>query len=568
MSPHTHLPRTLRTRPSFLALLSIAATASSAFAFQGPPPPPPPLGPPPPPPAGNPQSPAKVQLGKLLFWDEQLSSTRTMACASCHVPERGGSDPRTDPALAGNVNPGADALFGTPDDVRGSPGIVRSLASGNHEASALFGLATQVTGRKAPSAINAAYAPLLFWDGRATGTFRDPVTNAIVLNAGAALESQAVAPILSDVEMAHADRDWDQVVARVEDSNPLRLSPSVPAPLATFVNGRDYPGIFQEVFGTPEVTPARIAMAIASYERTQFSNQTPIDQLFGGNPGALTQLEQQGFQLFNSPQTSCNVCHAGNLFTNQAFIFIGVRPPNEDLGRFAVTGNQGDRGAMRVPSLRNVELRGPYFHNGSVATLEDVIDFYDRGGDFDAPNRPPLIRPLGLTAQEKTALAAFLRRPLTDARVASAQAPFDHPALYAGSAREPDVFGDPTPGSGGFAPRMVALAPPVIGNSQFTVGVEKGLGGALALLVLNRTGGAGVPFGSKTLLLAKNRSARIVKVIHLSGAGPGNGWGSLVLDLPDDPALVGTQMIGQWIVRDPGTPGGLAASETFVATHF
>jgi len=491
-----------------------------------------------------------------------------MACASCHVPERGGSDPRTDPALAGSVNPGLDGLFETPDDVRGSRGIVRSLASGHYESSALFGLAPQVTGRKAPSAINAAYAPLLFWDGRATGTFRDPETNAIVLNVGAALESQAVGPIVSDVEMAHADRDWSQVVARVEESIPLRLSPSVPAPLATFVNGRSYPEIFQEVFGSPDVTPTRIAMAIASYERTQFSNQTPIDQLFGGNPGVLTPLEQQGFQLFNSPQTSCNVCHAGNLFTNQAFIYIGVRPQNEDLGRFAVTGNQGDRGAMRVPSLRNVELRAPYFHDGSAATIEDVIDFYDRGGDFDAPNKPPLIRPLGLTPQQKTALAAFLRRPLTDARVAAAQPPFDHPALYAGSAREPDLLGTAKAGSGGFAPRMVALAPAAIGNSQFTVGIENGLGGALASLILNRASNVGGPFASRTQPPLKSRSARLFKVIALSGSGPGNGWGSLVLDLPNDPALVGTQVIGQWIVRDPGTPGGSAASEAFVATHF
>ncbi|MFN0008749.1 MAG: cytochrome-c peroxidase [Planctomycetota bacterium] len=553
---------------SLLALLAIAATASSTFALQGPPPPPPPLGPPPPPPPGNPQSPAKIQLGKLLFWDEQLSSTGTMACASCHVPERGGSDPRTDPALASSVNPGPDGLFGTPDDVRGSPGIVRSLTTGHYELSALFGLAPQVTGRKAPSSINAAYAPLLFWDGRAAGTFRDPVTNAIVLNAGAALESQAVAPLVSDVEMAHADRDWNQIVARVEESVPLRLSPSVPASLTTFVNGRDYPQIFQEAFGTPGVTPSRIAMAIASYERTQFSNQTPIDQFFGGNQGALTQLELQGQQVFISQQASCVTCHTGNLFTNQAFFYIGVRPQNEDLGRFAVTGNPADRGAMRVPSLRNVELRAPYFHNGSMATLEDVIDFYDRGGDFDAPNLPPTIRPLGLSAQQKTALAAFLRRPLTDARVASAQPPFDHPALYAGSAREPQVLGAATPGSGGFEPRTIALAPPAIGNGQFTVGVEKGLGGALAVLVLDRTGAAGRPFGSRNLLLARHRAERTVTVLSLSGTGPGNGWGSVVLDIPGDPALVGAQMIGQWIVRDPGTVGGLATSPIFVATPF
>ena len=537
-----------------------------AFA-QGPPPPPPPLGPPPPPP-GNPQSPSKVQLGKLLFWDEQLSSSRTVACATCHVPESGGSDPRSDPSLAGNVHPGADLSFGTPDDVHGSPGVVRGVASGSYATSALFGLAPQVTGRKAPSSINAAYAPLLFWDGRATGTFRDPVTNAIVLNAGAALESQSVGPIVSDVEMAHAGRDWAQVVARVEESAPLRLSPAVPPPLAAFVNGRDYPAIFQEVFGTSAVTPARIAFAIAAYERTQFSNQTPIDQLFGGNPGALTPLEQQGFQLFNSPATSCNACHVGNLFTNQAFQYIGVRPQDDDLGRFAVTGNVLDRGAMRVPSLRNVELRAPYFHDGSKATLEDVIDFYDRGGDFDAPNKPPLIRPLGLTTQQKTALAAFLRRPLTDQRVADAQPPFDHPALYAGSSRQPGIVGAGIAGSGGFVPRMIALAPPAIGNPEFTIGIEHARGGSLAVLVLLSAESSGSRFGLLAPPVAGGPSPRTARAVSLGGVGPGQGWGSLVLDVPDDPALVGSRLFGQWLVRDPASPRAMAATPTFVATRF
>ena len=551
-----------RVRNVLLSVASVAIATSFAHALQGPPP----LPPPPPPPPGNPQSPSKTQLGKLLFWDEQLSSTRTRACASCHVPERGGSDPRSDPALLGNVNPGRDALFATPDDVRGSPGVVANVASGHYLSSASFGLGTQVTGRKAPSAINAAYAPLLFWDGRATGTFRDPLTNAVVLNQGAALESQSAEPPVSAVEMAHDQRTWTEVADRVVASTPLRLAPSVPAPLSAFVNGRSYPEIFQEVFGTPEVTPARIAMAIASYERTQFSNQTPIDQLFGGNPNALTPLEQQGFQLFNSQQASCNACHAGNLFTNQAFIYIGVRPPNDDLGRFNITGNPGDRGSMRVPSLRNVELRAPYFHDGSKATLEDVIDFYDRGGDFNAPNKPPVIRPLGLTQQQKTALAAFLRRPLTDARVAAAQAPFDHPTLYAGSLREPDVYDAAIPGSGGFVPRVVALAPPDVGNAHFTVGLERALGGATAFLLIgdSHVPGTGV-FGRPRLM---PYAARVVRVGALDGVGPGNGWTSVVVDLGSDPALIGMQLFGRWLVRDDGAPAHVAASQGFVATYF
>src|SRR5262249_36432425 len=146
------------------------------------------------------------------------------------------------------------------------------------------------------------------------------------------------------------------------------------------------------------------------------------------------------------------------------------------------------------------------------------------------------------TQQQKTALAAFLRRPLTDLRVANAQPPFDHPSLCSGSARAPQPWGSPTPGSGGIAPRMVALAPPAIGNPQFTVGIEKGRGGSLAVLLLDTAGSAGSSFGSATLFLAMSPSARIVKLGLLAGSGPGNGWGSLLLDLPDDPSLVGTQL--------------------------
>jgi cytochrome c peroxidase len=558
---HRRLDRANDVRAAAFALASLALAArASAQGGALPPPPPPPL--------GNPTTPEKVELGRLLFWDEQLSSTRTMACATCHVPEAGGSDPRSDPALAGNVHPGFDALFGTPDDVHGSPGVVRNDANGAFVRSATFGLQPQVTGRKAPSAINAAYAPVLFWDGRATGTFRDPETNAIVFNQAAALESQSVGPIVNDAEMASIARTWAQVVQRVVEADPLALSPAVPAGVAAFVAGRGYPEIFAQVFGTPDVTPVRIAMAIAAYERTLFSNQTPFD-LFNPqtNPGVLTPLEQQGAALFASPQTNCVNCHAGALLTNQTFQYIGVRPSFEDIGREAVTGNPADRGRMRVPSLRNVELRAPYFHDGSAATLEEVVDFYDRGGDFNAPNKNPLIRPLGLTQGQKNALVAFLRRPLTDPRVASAQGPFEHPALYAGSPLAPQLFGVATPGSGGFAPRIVALSPPKLGNPEFTLGIERGLGGAPAGFFLDVAASAGTPFGGSTMYLA--RSALVIRRTGLLlGSGPGDGWDSLVLDLPSDPSLAGTQLYGQGFVRDNGFGNTYAATEAFAVTYY
>ena len=547
-----------------LVLVFVASTAAGAFA-QGPPPP---LGPPPPAPPANPQSPEKISLGGLLFWDEQLSSTRTMACATCHIPEKGGSDPRSVFAAGNNVNPGADTLFGTPDDIHGSPGVVRSLADGRFQSSATFGLRTQVTGRKSPSAINAAYAPVLFWDGRASGTFTDPVSGQVVLQGGAALESQSVGPILDTTEMGHVGRTWGDVTGRVATSRPLALATNVPASWTNFINGRDYPTIFQQVFGTPDITAARIAMAIASYERTLFSNQAPIDAFFGGNQGALTQLELQGQGVFTNPANGCVVCHAGNLFTNQTFRYIGVRPQAEDIGRMAVTGNAPDMGRMRVPSLRNVELRGPYFHNGSAQTIEDVIAFYNRGGDFNGPNKDPLIHPLGLSQQQQTALAAFLKRPLTDPRVAGATGPFQHPTLYAGSARQPQLFGAPTLGSGFFAPQMVALSPAQVGNDRFTVGVERGLGGAFSGLVLDVQSSPGTPFGEATAYLGFSPATTFRRVGPLNGVGAGNGWRSVVLQIPNDPALVGTPLYGQWFVRDAGSGGRFSASAAFEVTHF
>ncbi|MFN0244787.1 MAG: cytochrome-c peroxidase [Planctomycetota bacterium] len=552
--------RFARSTPALaLALLGSVARA------QGPGP----LPPPPPPPLGNPQTPAKINLGKLLFWDEQLSSTRTVSCATCHIPEIGGSDPRSDPDLAGSTHPGFDAIFGNDDDVHGSPGVIRSDASARYQSSATFGLSAQVTPRKAPSVINAAYAPLLFWDGRATGTFIDPATGQVALQQGAALESQAIAPLVNDVEMAHMGRSWPEVIERVIASRPLALAQDVPPALAAFVANRSYPQIFQEAFGTPVVTAPRIAMAIASYERTQFSNQAPIDTFFGGQPNALTPLEQQGLQVFNSPQASCVTCHTGNLFTNQTFRYIGVRPTNEDVGRFAVTNNPGDLGRMRVPSLRNVELRAPYFHNGSARTLEDVVAFYNRGGDFDAPNKDPLIRPLGLTVQQRAALVAFLRRPLSDPRVAAAQAPFDHPTLFAGSSRQPELVGGGHAGSGGFTPRMIAIEPPLVGNPTFTVGIERGLGGAFAGLVIDLAHNPiGAPFAGAANRIPRTTTGHLYRVGPLQGAGAGNGWTSIVISIPADPSLIGRPLYGQWFVRDAGSGGLFCSSEVFHLTHF
>lgn len=534
-------------------LLSTAAIA------QGPPPPPPPLPPlaPPPAPPQNPVTDAKANLGKVLFWEEQLSSTRTVACGTCHIPRRGGSDPRS---FAGNsraIHPGPDTIFGSPDDIIGSPGVPQCTESGEYLPAFSFDIREQVTNRKSPPAINAGYSPQLFWDGRADGVFSDPVNATVLIPNGAALESQVLGPPLSTVEMAHLDRDWPSVVARLQEAVPLLLSPAVPQNLSDWIAGRNYPELFAEVFGSPLITPERIAMAIATYERTLFSNQAPIDLDTPANP-QLTPLEQQGRQVFG--QAGCAACHAGNRFTDEQFHYTGVRPVAEDLGRFAVTSNPADRGAMKTPGLRNVELHAPYFHNGRFNTLEEVIDFYNRGGDFNAPNKDPRMQPLNLTPQQRNALAAFLRRPLTDPRVAAESPPFDRPMLYTESDRVPRIEGSGRAGSGGFIPEIMAIEPPFMGNPSFTIALYAGLGGAAATLCLDTSDpGMGTTLPPAAYMMATHQ---------LASTGAGQGHASAILRIPMDAQLLGLELFGRWYIQDPAAPEGMAISRLLRFTIF
>ncbi len=543
--------------PAFLTLVACATTLTATARAQG--------LPPPPVPPGNPITAAKINLGKALFWDEQMSATRTLACGSCHDFGHGGSDPRTSSATA---HPGPDGVAGTADDVFGSPGTSRVLADGAYDPAAFFRLAPQVTDRKAPSVINAAYVPQLFWDGRAGPVFRDPLTNLIVLPGGAALESQVLEPPVSDVEMSHVGADWNDVAARIAGSTPLRLSPAIGAQMTTFLAGRSYPQIFQEAFGTPDVTPVRIAMAIATYERVLVSNQAPLDQFLAGNPQALTPQENAGRQVFNG-QGRCVTCHFGPRLTGDGFRYIGVRPQDDDLGRFLVTNIPGDRGRMKVPSLRNVELRAPYFHTGRFATLEEVVDFYDRGGDFRGPNQDPIIDPLNLSAQQRANLLAFLRRPLTDPRVANQQAPFDHPALNQSSARVPQTFGHGTAGAGGFVPHIVATEPPYVGSPRLTVALDGASAGRVSILAFGEVSVPnGVFFQGMTTYLDFNTPLVLRRLGPLAGTGQGGGYGSGSIAIPNDPLLVGRTFYAQAYVIDPTSAGRCAATEAVAMTRF
>ncbi|MDX6384438.1 MAG: hypothetical protein QOK48_2011 [Blastocatellia bacterium] len=510
-------------------------------------------------PNGNAVTAAKAYLGKALFWDEQLSSTRTVACGTCHFAANGGSDARAIVNSARSRNAGADGIFGTADDVFASPGVISNNSDGTYSWSPIYGFREQVTGRKSRSYIDAGYSNLLFWDGRATGTFSDPIGGAVIIPNGAALESQVLGPPVSSAEMAHAGRTWNDVAVRVTQARPLSLAPSVPAGLKEWIGSRSYSELFEEVFGSPEVTPVRIAMAIATFERTVYSDRTPFDQAVSGIT-PLAQAEVRGQGVFN--QSGCNVCHAGTLFSDNAFHNIGVRPQTEDTGRFQVTGNANNMGEFRTPSLRNVGLRGPYFHDGKFATLDEVVDFYNRGGDFNAPNiNHNLIRPLGLSPQQKSDLLAFLRGALTDPRVAAGTAPFDRPTLYSESTRVPQVTGSGTQGTGGNIPQVTAIEPPLAGNPSFAVGISNALGGASAVLVIDSSDPGAGPTIPATASFARLS-------LQLSGSGAGQGFGSASLLIPANPALIGSTFFGRWYVRDANAAGGVAVTPLFKFTVF
>jgi cytochrome c peroxidase len=437
--------------------------------------------------------------------------------------------------------------------------VVSNNSDGTFSWSALYGFREQVTGRRARSYINAGYSTALFWDGRATQVFTDPISGAVVLPSGAALESQVLGPPVSSAEMGHAGRSWSDVAVRVVDSKPLALSPAMPNGLKQWIDGRSYPELFTEAFGSPEVTPARIAMAIATFERTLYSDRTPFDAS-AAQISTLTQAEVRGQGVFN--QSRCNVCHAGPQFTDNQFHNIGLRPATEDTGRFQVTGSSNNIGEFRTQSLRNVELRSPYFHNGHFSTLEEVVEFYNRGGDFNAPNIDHnLIRPLNLSAQQKSDLVAFLKRPLTDPRVAIAAAPFDRPTLYTESNRVPQITGNGTQGSGAAIPQVTAIEPPLMGNPSFTVALSNALGGAAAVLVIDSNDP-----GATSVIPHTGSFARVE--VTLSGSGGGQGFGSVSLSIPNNSALIGSTFFGRWYVSDPNGVGGVAVSPAFKFTIF
>jgi cytochrome c peroxidase len=314
----------------------------------------------------------------------------------------------------------------------------------------------RVTVRNSPSVINAALYVRNFWDGRAQRLFNGSspsgdAPGALVLRDGqlirepvalnnASLASQATGPILDNLEMSYAGRTWSHLGEKMLNLRALALQRVAPddsalgslarpgergltATYAELVRNAFRPSYWEAPTQAESNFSLFWGLALQAYQSSLISNDSPFDRFQDGDDGALTEQEQEGMRLFQN-QGRCTTCHGGAelsaaVYANngrRAFQRTGVRPAAEDAG----TGN----GSFKSIGLRNIELTGPYFHNGGQATLEQVIDFYARGGDF-ANNA---IRTFNISTTQKASLAAFLRA-LTDDRVRYERAPFDHPEL-------------------------------------------------------------------------------------------------------------------------------------------
>jgi cytochrome c peroxidase len=377
----------------------------------------------------NPYEPKKELLGKILFWEEQLSSHDGHACGTCHHPSTGGSDPRS--TLAASRGAGPNGIIGDADDVRGSLGVVRCDSTGQ-TPDPVYGLSVQVTARKAPSVIDAWFFDELFWDGRAATSFVDPVTGEVAIPSGGALESQAAGPPVNRAEMSCEGYGWTAIESKLAMASPLGLATQLPAALSDTIDEHpSYPALFEWAYGTPEITARRILFAIATYERQLRSDQTPWDRFNAGDIDALTPDQREGLSLFNV-KARCAVCHEPPRFTDNEFHNIGARPPSFDRGRAAISGDEADLGKMKTPSLRNVGLRAAggllHFGTGSGATLRSVLGVYRQGG-IHHQNISPEIHTLNLPDFEVEQLLAFVEHGLTDPRASAELPPFDRPRL-------------------------------------------------------------------------------------------------------------------------------------------
>ena len=283
-------------------------------------------------PKDNAGTPARVALGKALFFDPRLSGNGASSCASCHNPSLGWSD-----------------------------GLKTAVGFGG-----------VVLGRATPTIVNTAFNTQFMWAGRKKS-----------------LEDQALGPMKAADEM---NTDFPAVIARLSS-----------------IAG--YRALFEKAYPGETIGEETIAKALAAYERSIVSRDSAFDRWLAGDTRALTPEQYRGYKVFADPaKANCAACHSGPNFTDNGFHNIGIRTAgaNPDLGRFNIRKVASMKGAFKTPTLRDVELTAPYFHDGSAATLREVVDHYDRGGD-DRSNLSADMKPLKLSEQEKNDLVAFLR---------------------------------------------------------------------------------------------------------------------------------------------------------------
>lgn len=236
------------------------------------------------------------------------------------------------------------------------------------------GVYGRLTERNTPTVANIAYHTSFFWDG-----------------GNHSLELQVIGPLESEKEM---NLSAQEAVERLK-------------------NHPEYPQLFKEAYKLTEPSIYGLTRAIAAFERTLISGNSPYDKYtYQGQTSALTQNEISGMNLFFSPALKCAECHTGFNFSNYDFENNGIHLNYLDSGRARITLSSADAGKFKVPSLRNVELTAPYMHDGSFATLSDVIDHYAQGGKGH-PNQSSKISGFTITAQEKEDLISFLKA-LTD----------------------------------------------------------------------------------------------------------------------------------------------------------
>ena len=440
---------------------------------------------------------AAIRLGKAFFYEQQAGGDGVQACASCHFS--------ADTRVRNSVNPGANGRFtkgpnatlvaadfpfhklsdvnnsrsavvSDTDDISGSQGVfLRSFVQigfgspasdvCNSVPDATFNVhgtnVRRVTGRNAPTNINAAFNFRNFWDGRARNEFNgvDPhgadTANAVifrtvggvpkpvkVLIRNSSAASQAVGPPNNGTEMSCNGRSFPLLGRKMMNLIPLNgqtVSPTdgvlgaLANPTGTGLNAT-YVGMIQDAFQNDlwngSVTQMENnfslfwGLSIQLYEDTLTSDNAPIDQFAAGNTAALSASAVRGLGLFTG-KGRCSNCHKGPTFSDaangeggQAFANTGVRPVAADTGDILK-----GQARFKTPTLRNIELTGPYFHNGGQATLAQVVEFYNRGADFAGNFTNSQIRPLGLSSGEKADLVSFLLS-LTDNRVRNRKAPF------------------------------------------------------------------------------------------------------------------------------------------------